>query len=105
MFSSLQRELAKKDRELDELKVRQEEEREQRETITRNLRTQITELHGRLRCVGETEATLSARVASQDRKMARLEGKILHHPPPLQARTRSPATQVQQVTPYHVNVV
>ena len=51
-------------------------EQQQREATARALRAQITDLHSKLQRVGETEATLSARVASQDRKMARLEGKI-----------------------------
>ena len=59
------------------LQASNEVDSQQRESVARNLRAQITSLHDRLRRVGETEATLSARVASQDRKMARLEGKIL----------------------------
>ena len=53
-------------------------EQQQRDTTARNLRSQIQDLHTKLQRVGETEASLSARVASQDRKMARLEGKVLH---------------------------
>ena len=52
-------------------------DQQQRDATARALRAQITDLHSRLQQVGETEAALSARVASQDRKMARLEGKIM----------------------------
>ena len=40
------------------------------------MRAQIGDLHARLQRVGAAEAALSARVASQDRKMAQLEGRL-----------------------------
>ena len=51
-------------------------EQQQHESQVLSMRAQIADLHGRLQRVGETEAALSARVASQDRKMAQLEGRL-----------------------------
>ncbi|XP_064650993.1 dixin-like isoform X2 [Lineus longissimus] len=82
-LKDLKREMAHKDRLLEQLKLDLENEVKDKDMITRTLKGQMQELSEKLRRVGENEANLSSRVASQERMMAKLEGKIMrsHHEP------------------------
>ncbi|XP_074652804.1 dixin-like [Tubulanus polymorphus] len=75
-LKDLRKESTHKDRTIKQLKEELEHQREERDASVQALRTHIQTLSEKLQKVGETEAALSARVASQDRKMARLEGKM-----------------------------
>lgn len=69
----LRKDISRRDQRIDHL----QNELQEKEALTRALKLQVTELHDRLRVVGETGAHLSARVASQDKRMAKLEGRLL----------------------------
>ncbi|KAK6165201.1 hypothetical protein SNE40_023557 [Patella caerulea] len=53
----------------------------EKEKVTSDLRCEIRDLLDQMHIVGATGASLSARVASQDKRMARLEGKIFQANP------------------------
>ncbi|KAI0234361.1 Dixin [Lamellibrachia satsuma] len=81
LIMNLRRELARQHREMEEVKVQCHMSEKEKETAKVSLRSQIEDLQRRLRQVTETEASLSSRVTSQDRKMARLQDKILQSQP------------------------
>lgn len=81
LILNLRRELARQHREMEEVKVQCHMSEKEKETAKASLRCQIEDLQGRLRQVTETETSLSSRVTSQDRKMARLQDKILRSEP------------------------
>ncbi|XP_052063457.1 dixin-like isoform X1 [Mytilus californianus] len=76
-ISDLRKEIIRRDQKVDQLQNNIQLTIQEKESVTRALKQQISDLHERLRLVGERGATLSARVASQDKRMAKLEGKIL----------------------------
>lgn len=73
----LKKDIARRDKHIDHLQNEVQLTVQEKENATRSLKMQISDLHDRLKVVGQTGATLSARVASQDKRMAQLEGKIL----------------------------
>ncbi|CAH1796809.1 unnamed protein product [Owenia fusiformis] len=75
----LQKRLNEKDKQISELKkqVHQRDIHLQQSQANDNLRSQVHQLNSKLRHVGESEASLSAKIASHDQKMAQLEGKLL----------------------------
>ncbi|XP_056010341.1 dixin-like isoform X6 [Ostrea edulis] len=73
----LKKDMARRDQRIDQLQNELQMQIQEKESITRALKLQISELHDRLRVVGEHGANLKARVAVQDKRMAKLEGKIL----------------------------
>lgn len=52
-------------------------EQHEKAATTRSLRSQIQELHERLRRVSEKEASLTNHVGQQDKQMTKLEARIL----------------------------
>ncbi|CAG2195428.1 Dixin [Mytilus edulis] len=83
-ISDLRKEIVRRDQKVDQLQNNIQLTIQEKESVTRALKQQISDLHERLRLVGERGATLSARVASQDKRMAKLEGKILQTGDPQQ---------------------
>ncbi|KAL3885751.1 hypothetical protein ACJMK2_025793 [Sinanodonta woodiana] len=81
MIVDLRRDLLRRDQNIDHLKNELRNQIQEKECTIRNLKAQISDLHTRFRVVGETGASLSARVATQDKKMAQLAGKILQTRP------------------------
>lgn len=79
-MENLKREIIQRDTFIQKLQSDLDYHRQEQHSATKGLRTQIQDLNNKLLRVGETEASLTARVASQDRKMAKLEGRILHTP-------------------------
>ena len=77
VLSVLQKDVARRDQKLDHIQNELQLQIQEKESITRALKQQIADLHERLRMIGETGANLKARVATQDKRMAKLEGKIL----------------------------
>ncbi|VDI71983.1 Hypothetical predicted protein [Mytilus galloprovincialis] len=86
-ISDLRKEIVRRDQKVDQLQNNIQLTIQEKESVTRALKQQISDLHERLRLVGERGATLSARVASQDKRMAKLEGKILQTGDPQQRET------------------
>ncbi|ELU11676.1 hypothetical protein CAPTEDRAFT_226356 [Capitella teleta] len=76
----LRREMAKKEREIDELKAHFRFYQQEKEGTAHDLRAQIQHLHSRLQRVGDAELALSTRMSSQDRKMSCLEGRLIQGP-------------------------
>ncbi|XP_064617461.1 dixin-like isoform X2 [Liolophura sinensis] len=77
IIADLKTSLSTKDHRVDKLQNDLKYQLQEKESISKNLKSQVHDLHSRLKTVGETEASLSARVATQDKMMAKLEGKIL----------------------------
>ncbi|XP_067676980.1 dixin-like isoform X2 [Haliotis asinina] len=81
LISDIKKDIQKRDNKIDTLQHDLLLQIQEKESTTRSLKSQILDLHNKLKVVGETGATLSARVATQDKRMAKLEGKIFHpHP-------------------------
>lgn len=78
MISDLRKDLARRDQRIDHLQHELEMQIAEKENSTKSLKLQVKELNDRFRVVDETGASLRARVASQDKQMARLAGRILH---------------------------
>ncbi|XP_023932971.1 dixin-like isoform X2 [Lingula anatina] len=76
-ITDLKRELMQRDNLIRQLEADLHLQLQEKDNATRGLRNQIQELNDKLMVVGETELSLSARVSNQDRKMAKLEGKIM----------------------------
>lgn len=83
-IAELRKDIAKRNLRMEQLQNEIQLQIQEKESVTRALKQQIADLHERLRVVGERGATLSARVASQDKRMAKLEGKILQTGEPYQ---------------------
>ncbi|XP_033758460.1 dixin-like isoform X2 [Pecten maximus] len=77
LIVDLKKDIARRDKHIDHLQNEVQLQIQEKENATRSLKMQISDLHDRLKVVGQTGANLSARVASQDKRMAQLEGKIL----------------------------
>ncbi|KAK3107000.1 hypothetical protein FSP39_004689 [Pinctada imbricata] len=73
----LRKDVARRDQKLDHLQTELRLQIQEKENITRALNQQISDLHERIRMIGESGANLKARVATQDKRMAKLEGKML----------------------------
>ncbi|KAL5019595.1 hypothetical protein ScPMuIL_002487 [Solemya velum] len=77
VISDLKKDIIRRDQRIDQLQYDLQMKAQEKEKVTKGLKSEIKELHDRLKMVGETGATLSAKVAHQDKRMAKLEGKIL----------------------------
>ncbi|XP_021372022.1 dixin-like isoform X2 [Mizuhopecten yessoensis] len=77
LIVDLKKDMTRRDKHIDHLQNEVQLQIQEKENATRSLKMQISDLHDRLKVVGQTGASLSARVASQDKRMAQLEGKIL----------------------------
>lgn len=77
LIMDLRRDMSRRDQRIDHL----QNELHLQEGLTKTLKSQIKDLNDRFRVVDETGATLKARVATQDKQMAKLAGRILHTKP------------------------
>lgn len=91
LINDLKRDMGRRDQRIDHL----QNELHLQEGLTQKLKTQIKDLNDRLRAVDETGATLKARVATQDKQMARLAGRLLHTKPDQQ---RPPPTGADEMS-------
>ncbi len=74
----LRRALAQRERDVDHFQHNFQQVLQEREEAANSFKGQVHDLSDRLNKIGDTELSLSARVMSQDRKMARLESLINH---------------------------
>ncbi|KAL4228612.1 Dixin [Mactra antiquata] len=87
-ISDLRKDITRRDMRIDHLQQELQMQINEKESATKSLKLQVKELNDRFKVVDETGATLKARVATQDKQMARLAGRILHtkndqiRPPP-----------------------
>ncbi|XP_041373247.1 dixin-like isoform X2 [Gigantopelta aegis] len=81
LIADLRRDLSKRDEKLDQLHHDMRTQLQEKDQSNQNLKSRIIELHNKLRVVGETGDSLSLRVESQDKKMAKLAGRIFKSPP------------------------
>lgn len=87
-ISDLRKDIVRRDQKIDQMQHEVQMQIAEKENANKVLRQQLKELNDRFKVVDETGASLKARVASQDKQMARLAGRILHtkneqiRPPP-----------------------
>ncbi|XP_060557619.1 dixin-like [Ruditapes philippinarum] len=88
IISDLKKDLARREQKIDHIRHDFQMQLSEKENSNQTLKQQMKELNDRFKVVDETGASLKARVATQDKQMARLAGRILHtkneqvRPPP-----------------------